>query len=57
MTVTFSGDKVIIEMPISERSSKTGKSTIIASTNGNVDANVEYNGKPVKIGVNVYTPN
>jgi hypothetical protein len=43
-----------IEMPISVRPSNSGKTTVIASTNGNILADIVYNGKPVTIGVNAY---
>ena len=43
-----------IEIPISVRASNSGKTTVIASTNGNIMAGIEYNGKPVTIGLNAY---
>ena len=43
-----------IEMPISVRPSNSGKTTVIASTNGNIMAGIEYDGKPVTIGLNAY---
>lgn len=35
--------------------SKSGKSELIASTEGNVEV-CQMNGKPVKMGLNIYSP-
>jgi len=44
-----------IEMPLQEaRPSGSGKTMVVASTNGNVDSGATVNGKPVKIGINAY---
>lgn len=48
--------EVRITLPLIERTSKSGKSTVIASTDGNVPFPVEYKGKPVTCGVNCYIP-
>lgn len=45
---------LVIELPVHARPSKSGKTTVIASTNGNIESGVEYDGKPVRIGVNAY---
>ena len=45
---------LIVEIPVSVRPSNSGKTTVIASTNGNVMAGIDYNGKPVTIGLNAY---
>lgn len=54
MKVDVKTDKIIIELPISPRPSKSGKTTVIASTAGNIMSNAEYEGKPVVVGVNAY---
>lgn len=43
-----------ITLPVSKRPSGTGKTTIVASTNGNKQTSVEIDGKHVVIGVNAY---
>ena len=42
--------KIII--PISPRASKTGKSTIVAGTNGFTTTTATHDGQPVKVSVN-----
>ena len=47
--------KLIIELPLrTPAPSKSGKTMIIASTNGNVASNAEYEGKVVTVGVNAW---
>lgn len=46
--------KLIIEIPISPRPSKTGKTTVIASSAGNQATTAVYDGQPVIVGVNAY---
>ena len=55
MLVTIKGNEMTIVLPISPRTSKSGKSLVIASTAGNKSAGVEYDGKDVILGVNAYT--
>lgn len=43
-----------IQIPIVKRSSASGKTTIVASTNGNLPSTVVIDGKPVIIGVNAW---
>mgnify|MGYP001073356526 CR=1 FL=1 len=45
---------LVIEMPISPRTSASGKSLVIASTNGNQPTTVQYNGQTVILGLNAY---
>lgn len=45
---------LVVTIPISERRSASGKTMVIASTNGNVPISVNYNGKPVVLGLNAY---
>ena len=46
--------EIVITLPISPRPSKSGKTMVIASTNGNIPTTAEYDGQPVTIGVNAY---
>jgi hypothetical protein len=43
-----------IEIPISERRSTSGKTMVIASTNGNIPIGINYKDKPVILGLNAY---
>ena len=45
---------LIVEAPVSLRPSKSGKTTLVASSNGNTKTDVEVNGKTVTIGLNAY---
>ena len=58
MQVEISKDKksLVITLPISERASKSGKNTLIASTGGNKETAVDYKGKKVTVAVNAYVP-
>jgi hypothetical protein len=47
-------DVLIVEIPISKRPSASGKTTVVASTNGNQPSTVVIDGKPVIIGLNAY---
>ena len=57
MKVEIRDEKLIIELPISKRPSKSGKTTIIASTNGNKPTDCIIDGKPLILGVNAYVSN
>ena len=54
MKVEITKDQIIITLPISPRPSKSGKTTVIASTAGNQPSAATYNGQPVIVGVNAY---
>lgn len=54
MKVEIKNNEMLITLPIAPRTSKSGKSTVIASTGGNQPTTVEYEGKPVILGVNAY---
>ncbi len=55
MHVTLEGNELVIRLPLGKpHVSTSGKTIIIASTNGNVQTNIEVNGKPVYLGVNAY---
>jgi hypothetical protein len=47
-------DVLTIEIPINKRPSKSGMTTVIASSNGNIPTALVVDGKPVVIGVNAY---
>ena len=56
MDVKIEKDKITITLPISPRTSSSGKSTIIASSGGNKASSAMYEGRPVICGVNCYVP-
>ena len=45
---------LVIEAPVSPRPSKSGKTTLVASSNGNTKTEAEINGKAVTVGLNAY---
>ena len=47
--------ELVIRLPIAPRPSKSGKTMIVASTNGNIPTTCEHDGKVITIGVNAYT--
>ena len=49
-------NEITITLPISPRPSKSGKTTVIASSAGNKPTEAIYNGKPIVVGVNCYIP-
>lgn len=55
MNVEKKGKQIVITLDLHEpRPSSTGKSFIVASTNGNQTTSVEVNGKPVIVGCSCY---
>jgi len=54
MTAQIKDGKLIVEIPISPRTSKSGKSLVVASTGGNIPTTAEYEGQPVILGLNAY---
>lgn len=54
MVAEIKDNELIITIPISPRTSKSGKSLVIASTGGNQTTNLIHAGKPVVIGLNAY---
>jgi|WetSurMetagenome_2_1015567.scaffolds.fasta_scaffold1359402_1 hypothetical protein len=54
MKVTLTETEITITLPISPRTSGSGKSLVIASTGGNLPTTATYNGKVVICGVNCY---
>ena len=57
MDAKIEGKKLHLILDIEEHQSKTGKSLVIASTNGNLATNITHKGKPVIVGVNAYIKN
>lgn len=55
MTAEIKNGNLIITLPIEPRASKSGKSIVIASTQGNKPTTLTHDGKVVIIGVNAYT--
>jgi hypothetical protein len=47
-------DVITITLPISKRPSASGKTIVVASTNGNKPAPIEIDGQTVIIGFNAY---
>tara|TARA_R100001244_G_scaffold131957_2_gene106378 strand:+ start:348 stop:536 length:189 start_codon:yes stop_codon:yes gene_type:complete len=43
-----------IEVPVSLRPSKSGKTMLVASSGGNVSTSAIVDGKPVTVGLNAY---
>ena len=54
MQATIEGDELVIRLPISPRTSKSGKSLVVASSGGNQKTQAEYEGQQIVVGVNAY---
>ena len=55
VTVDKKAGTLTIVLPLQDaRPSKSGKTMVIATTNGNVETDASYDGKSVTIGVNAY---
>lgn len=52
--VKIENGRLIVSLPIEKHPSKTGKTMVVASTNGNQPTTVTVDGKPVIVGVNAY---
>ncbi len=57
MKAEIKGGQLIITLPIEEKQSGSGKSLVIATTNGNKPTELQHKGKTVTIGVNAYISN
>jgi len=47
---------ITITMPLEIRPANSGKNILLCSTRGNKVADIEYEGKTVTVGLNVYVP-
>ena len=54
MKVEITKTEIVITLPLSPRPSKSGKTTVIASTAGNQATTAAYEGQPVIVGCNCY---
>lgn len=54
MKAELSKDKKELTIPVSPRPSKSGKTTVIASSAGNRPTTAVYDGKPIVVGLNAY---
>lgn len=56
MKAELSKDKkeLTVTIPVSPRPSKSGKTTVIASSAGNRPTTAVYDGKPIVVGLNAY---
>ena len=55
VSLSEDGSKLTVEMAVSPRTSKSGKSTVVATSSGNKTfSDVLFDGKPITIGVNAY---
>jgi hypothetical protein len=56
MKIEIVGNEIVLKFPINKplTPSKSGKSMILATSNGIVPTTVQYEGKVVKAGVNIF---
>lgn len=54
MNVVQEGNNLVITLPMKKEVSKSGKSIVIASSNGNKPTSIQIDGKVLTIGVNAY---
>lgn len=45
---------LVITLPVDKKPSKSGKSMLIATTNGNIPSKVEVDGQTLVVSVNAY---
>ena len=59
LTAEIKGDVLHIQIPVNKipQASASGKSLVVATTNGNVSTPVIVQGKPLTIGLNAYIKN
>ncbi len=57
MTVEQKGNTIVITLPMTRQVSKTGKSVVIATSNGNKPTAIQVEGKTLTVGVNAYISN
>jgi hypothetical protein len=55
-TVTLEGKQLVIRIDVNDppTRSASGKSLVVASTNGNIPTDIEVAGKTVTLGLNAY---
>jgi hypothetical protein len=56
MTATIEGNELVIRVPLNNppRLSSTGKTLVVASSNGNKPTDAKVSGQQVIVGVNAY---
>lgn len=55
MEAKIENNELVIRIPLEKpHASSSGKTLIVASTGGNVQTDVEVDGKPVFVGLNAY---
>jgi hypothetical protein len=54
VTVDMKARKLLIELPIDPHPSKSGKTTIVATTSGNQPTTATYDGRVITVGANAY---
>ena len=59
LTASIEGEYLVIRVPLNAKPtpSATGKTLVVASSHGNKQTEVEFEGKPVFVGVNAYIYN
>ena len=58
MSINQKAKTLTVTLPLSVGPSKSGKTTVIASSRGNQTfKDVTFDGKPVTVGLNAYTAN
>jgi len=45
---------ITVTLPVNPRPSKSGKTIVVASTNGNIATSATHDGKPIIVGFNAY---
>lgn len=58
ITASIKEGVLIVKMPLAKKPqpSSSGKNLTVASTRGNMRLDLEYQGKPITIGINAYIP-
>ena len=54
MKVEIKNNEITITLPVTKHPSRSGKTTVVASTNGNQPSTATIDGQPVIVGVNCY---
>ena len=57
VTLNEAQTEITLTLPISPRPSKSGKTVVVATSSGNKTfSDVQFDGKPITVGVNAYIP-